>query len=263
MPQQKIHILAVGHGCCVVIESGGRTALYDIGSLSNANLTSATVLPFLRHCGIHHIDALFLSHPDIDHYSGAPELCRVMDVRQVLVSPHFTPDNAANLSKADMYLLDALQKKHIPLRVVHQGDSFDMHSISIDVLWPGADGEMRLSDNDSSLVLQLRGNTGAHVLLCGDITAEIQKHLAAQYDFAAIDAMLLPHHGSVRSLWTHLPHAVQSPYVIASGGFLAAKQKLALQTHFPGRTTLITSDTGAITINLAADPITVETFIKE
>ncbi len=69
--------LAVGHGCANVVElSDGKTIVFDAGSMSDFNVGQRTIAPYLRSRGIDRIDGLFLSHPDVDHFNGAVDLCR-------------------------------------------------------------------------------------------------------------------------------------------------------------------------------------------
>ena len=73
----RVTFLAVGHGGCVVIETpDGRVLLYDAGTTSGPEAVRRTIAPYLWSRGVTSIDEVFLSHADLDHFNGMPELLR-------------------------------------------------------------------------------------------------------------------------------------------------------------------------------------------
>src|SRR5262249_45082153 len=67
--------LAVGHGGCAVLEMpDGRVVLYDVGSIAGPEVMRFHIQPFLWSRGITRIDAVVLSHADLDHFNGLPDL---------------------------------------------------------------------------------------------------------------------------------------------------------------------------------------------
>lgn len=72
----RLDMLAVGNGSCFVVRSGGRTVLFDAGSSSNLDVGRKVIVPALRRLGVRSIDAAVISHPNLDHFSGAPGGCR-------------------------------------------------------------------------------------------------------------------------------------------------------------------------------------------
>ncbi|MBR3469938.1 MAG: DNA internalization-related competence protein ComEC/Rec2 [Lachnospiraceae bacterium] len=67
--------LDVGQGDSVLLRlSDGQTYLYDCGSVTKGKVGEKILLPYLKHEGIHRLDAVFLSHDDTDHVSGVKEL---------------------------------------------------------------------------------------------------------------------------------------------------------------------------------------------
>ena len=80
--------LAVGHGTCVVIEMpDGRVLVYDAGRMGLPQTGGRLVSSYLWHRGIHHVDALVISHADADHYNAVPDLLERFSVGTVFVSP--------------------------------------------------------------------------------------------------------------------------------------------------------------------------------
>jgi competence protein ComEC len=68
-------VLDVGHGQAIFTHlPGGTNMLFDAGSLSRSDIGSRVVTPFLRYSDIRKIDAVIISHGDIDHINGLPEI---------------------------------------------------------------------------------------------------------------------------------------------------------------------------------------------
>src|SRR6185369_4261994 len=86
----RVAFLSVGHGGCTVIEtSGGRVLVYDAGAISGPDVTRRNIVPYLSSRGLTHIDDLFISHADLDHFSGVPDLLDRIPVRRVTLTPSF------------------------------------------------------------------------------------------------------------------------------------------------------------------------------
>lgn len=90
VPAFRCTFLAVGHGLCVVIQSGdGPAVLYDAGSLRHPQQLGPQLSHVLWSLGIRRIGAIILSHPDRDHYNLVPELLRYFPVERIFVGPDF------------------------------------------------------------------------------------------------------------------------------------------------------------------------------
>ena len=53
---------------------GGKTVMVDGGSSSKKKVASYQILPYLKNQGISVVDAMLISHTDLDHISGVQEL---------------------------------------------------------------------------------------------------------------------------------------------------------------------------------------------
>ena len=70
-----VTFLDVGQGDAVLLRlSDGGVFLYDCGSTSRNKVGENVLIPYLKHEGIHSVEAVFLSHGDRDHVSGILEL---------------------------------------------------------------------------------------------------------------------------------------------------------------------------------------------
>ena len=67
--------LSVGHGLSVLIElPSGQTMLYDAGQNDAPRAAVRAISESLWELGLRHVDAVVLSHPDLDHYNALPGL---------------------------------------------------------------------------------------------------------------------------------------------------------------------------------------------
>ena len=80
--------VAVGHGGCTVIETpSGRVIVYDAGATGGPDVTRRHIAPFLWSRGIRRIDDLILSHADLDHFNGVPQLAERFAIGRVICTP--------------------------------------------------------------------------------------------------------------------------------------------------------------------------------
>jgi competence protein ComEC len=186
----RITFLAVGHGACAVLEApDGRVILYDAGTVAGPDAVRRTVAPFLWHRGIARVDEVFLSHADLDHFNGVPELLRRFHVGRVTFTPTFAQKDAPGVEA----VLAALERRNVETRVAVAGDRFAAGEVSLEVLHPPRAGPPG-PENVRSLVLLVQ-HAGHRVLLTGDLEGDGQA-LALAAPLAPVDVLLVPHHGS-------------------------------------------------------------------
>ena len=114
--------LSVGHGSAVVLElPSGKTLLYDAGQFGSPTRAARIITGFLWSRGITRIDAVVISHPDIDHYNALPELLEKCSIGTVYVSPVMFEKGSSALKG----LKSALDIAHVPLREIRAGDELD------------------------------------------------------------------------------------------------------------------------------------------
>ena len=185
--------LAVGHGGCTVLETAdGRTLLYDAGALGGPDVTRRQIAPFLWHRGIRRIDEVFLSHADLDHFNGLPELLERFAVGQVTCTPTFADKNTEGVRET----LDVLRRHCVPIRIVKAGEWLRAGDLSLEVLHPPAVGPEG-NENARSLVLEVR-HAGHTLLLTGDLEGSGLERLLSMRP-RRIDVFQAPHHGSKAS----------------------------------------------------------------
>ena len=255
----ELHVLSVGPGCAAVVRlPDGQVICYDAGSLTRTDVGTRTVAAFLRRLGVNRVQALFLSHPNLDHYNGAAQLCHLIPVGGVYLSEYWQPLANSTARSA----LHELQRLAVPLHTVRRGSvllphrSADQPPYRLEVLWPGPrTPACALQANDASLVLRIADAHGA-LLLCGDLEALSQQLLLdLGPDQLPADVLLLPHHGSVAPTLAAFVQAVHPQLCLRSGGPLRALQQTRLVEALHGRPLLETSRSGALSVTCAADRV--------
>jgi len=187
--------LDVGHGQAIFAQLPGKAnILFDAGSLHYSDIGRKIVDPFLNYNGIGTIDAIIISHGDIDHINGIPEIAEYSRrIGGVYADDAvFLDTDPCGPSKV---LKTFLAKNGIKIQPLKP--NFDR----IKILWPDKQtgNDEKLSSNDKSVV-SLIEFAGRKILLCSDIEKPSQKKLIALYPELKTDIVVVPHHGSTRTL---------------------------------------------------------------
>jgi len=250
--------LAVGHGGCTVLETGdGRTLLYDAGSLAGPEVTRRCIAPFLRQRGIRRLDEVILSHADLDHFNGLPELLDRFAVGQVTC----TPSLADKTTPGVQHTLNVLRQRAIPVRIVKAGDRLTAGDVVLEVLHPPAVGPQG-NENARSLVLHVR-HAGHSILLTGDLEGAGLQRVLGELPPHHVEVLMAPHHGSHRTNTPYLAHWARPRIVVSSQGRSAAANEVAQRYRRAGAHFLDTHRHGAVTIRSHASGLVVETFLSQ
>lgn len=175
----------VGQGMALLVETQHHRLLYDTGPLYAPGASGATrvILPYLRGRGIGQLDALVISHSDLDHIGGAEAVLKTVRVGQLISS---LPDGHRLLGKTTH-----------PARC-SAGQAWHWDGVRFEMLAPdGASyANPRLKSNARSCVLRISAG-GKAILLAGDIEAAQEAALLdSDADRLRADVLLAPHHGS-------------------------------------------------------------------
>ncbi|HEY3787503.1 MAG TPA: DNA internalization-related competence protein ComEC/Rec2, partial [Urbifossiella sp.] len=261
--EMRVAFLAIGHGCCVVMESpDGRVLLYDTGTSSGPDAVRRIVAPYLWSRGISRIDELFVSHADLDHFNGIVELAKRFPIGQVTMTPSFSEKPSTGVAAT----LEALDRRGVPRRIAVAGNRFTAGELIIDVLHPPAIGPAG-TENTRSLVLLIR-HADRTFLLTGDLEGAGQDE-ALRQPIPPIDVMLSPHHGAVAANARKESAGRFSPGPIAAW----AKPRLVVSCQEPrdtahlraaygpnGGTVWDTATVGAVIVRCHATGLVAETF---
>ena len=243
-PGLRCTFLAVGHGAAILVELPNRqTILYDAGSLEDGDRARQTIESVMLARGLTRLDALVISHADIDHFNAVPGLLENLSVGAVYVSPPFLDFRQPSVRQ----LCEATQDSRIPLRLIWGEDRLrcDPH-VAVEILLPPA---KKLSDDDNanSIVLSVR-YAGRGILLTGDLEKAGQLALL-QLPPRQHDILLAPHHGSLKANPPDLARWVAPRWVVVSGGGDLSLAKLQ-HNYGSGVDILTTARQGAVTVDI-------------
>lgn len=254
-PRLQCTFLSVGHGCAVVLElPDGKTLLYDAGRLGSPQAGARSVAGYLWQRGITHLDAIVLSHADVDHYNAVPELLDKFSVGVIYATPAMLYDEGAAMQK----LLAAVRATDVPLRETWSGDQLRVGDDCLIEVWhPTREGVLG-GDNANSLVLDVEYQ-GRRILLTGDLESPGMDDLLAESP-AHCDVILAPHHGSLRSDPPGFAAWATPSWVVISGSFTDRRPEVERAYHRVGAVVLDTADRGAVHVAIAEGEIDVTTW---
>ena len=171
--QLEIAVLDVGQGQCIIIRSGGQTAVYDCGGNARAGQDAAR---YLQSRGVRRVDHLLLSHYDADHINGVPALLSTARVDR-MSGPGLDniPDGLPLQSVTELTTLP-LGKAEITL---------------IPTRWLGENNEQCLS-----VLVTLDSFS---FLATGDLGHSSERWLLRQTGLEDADVIIAGHHGSAGS----------------------------------------------------------------
>lgn len=196
----SVTVLDVGQADAILIRQGGTVALVDCG------LDERVVAALVRN-NVHHIDAVFVTHWDEDHWGGLPAVLEQFSVGTIAVAADALEDAPA----------EVLNRPGVEYRQVRHGDTVGIGSFCARVMWPfeSVDGE----GNEDSLVLLLsyvQEDKGLRMLLTGD--AELDQEREFVQEVGDIDVLKLGHHGSKVSVDAALLEILRPELSLASAG---------------------------------------------
>lgn len=185
----ELVMIDVGQGDAIAIRSPrGRWILVDAGPAArDADPEAHPAVRALRARGVGRLDALVLTHPDLDHIGGAVPVLRSLDVRAVY-------DPALPAGKEDFVsVLAAAEARGVPWRSARAGDRIELDGVSLEVLHPPEVLPRETESNATSVVLKL--TYGAFdALLTGDAYVDVERALLPA--LGPLEVLKVGHHGS-------------------------------------------------------------------
>jgi competence protein ComEC len=249
--------VSVGHGSAIIVElPSGQTLLCDAGQMGAPVRAAKNISGVLWSRGITHLDAVVISHPDIDHYNALPELLERFSVGVVYVSPVMFEDETPTLKA----LKASLDHRKTPCRELRAGQSLPGGAnCRIEVLHPPRRGIVG-SHNANSLVLSIDYH-GRRILLPGDLEALGMTKLLAE-DPLPCTVLVAPHHGSRQSNSPELAAWCRPQWIVLSGDGRWSTPETAATYRAVGGQILHTHIDGAITVTFDEKETKVERFLE-
>lgn len=186
-----VTMLDIGQGDAFIIELPYREGVIMIDAGASFSFTdmepSPTVYeriikPYMRSRGIHEIDALFLSHEDLDHFGSLEFMIDDGVVKEVYVSDYYV---------FEPKLMQKLMDHQVPLQRIEVGSTINIQGQPFSVVSPVVDKQ---DANENSLVLYTEIG-GRSWLFTGDISEAEELEIIKHYQVQA-DVIKIAHHGS-------------------------------------------------------------------
>lgn len=250
----RCSFIAVGHGSSTLLETPrGGAILVDAGALGSPDRVTDTVARTLWSRGLRRLDAVVLTHPDVDHYNALPGLLERFPIDVVWTTTQMFPrfDDPADRS-GPAELKRMLTRRGVAIRELQFGDRLPIGEVRVDVLHPDDLGVIG-SDNANSLVLGVQF-AGHRVLLPGDLESPGIEAVLSQEPYDC-DVLLAPHHGSRLSNPPGFAAWCRPEEVIISSGQERGEAVEAYSKS--GATVWATHDLGLVTARLSAAGVSV------
>ncbi len=205
----SVTMLDVGQGQCILLCSGGRTALIDCGG--NKGNAGDLAADHLQTLGISTLDLLVLTHCHDDHANGVPELLERMEV-SALILPDLAREESAY--RREILTLAEAQGTQVTLLSDHRALNFGESVLTLYA--PLSDGG---SNEEGLFVLASCGSFD--LLVTGDANDFVESLLVKYGSLPDIEVLVAGHHGSKHSTSTQLLDAVTPETCLISSGYNA------------------------------------------
>ena len=229
-----------------------------VGVVGCGNIGSRVVNPFLDYAGLSRLDVVAVSHMDADHINGLPEVLQHVRTEAVYAGQGDRQVGQSQAGRPGSPQGSDLLRQHLDqqgpaLRPLAQMPCRGGHSTELALLWPPPDcpiGPAMPGDNDRSAVVLIRF-AGRGILLCSDIEQAAQQHLSTLYPDLRADVLVVPHHGSTKTLAPGFVERLDPKVLICSCSPSQIKDGQVLQPR-QGQVAFYTGRDGAITVRVEA-----------
>jgi len=256
--------LDVGHGQAILAQLPGKTnVLFDAGSMHRNDIGRRIVAPFLDYSGINKIDSIIISHNDIDHINGIPEVVEHCDVNGVYANEAFLKAVETDPCDTAAFLDYVLRKKEKDFEINNIKELNQNSAAKIKILWPTEQvcQNEELGDNDKSAV-SLIEFAGRKILLCSDIEEFAQGEFLRLNPGLRADIVVVPHHGSGKVIESKFIKNLDPEILICSCNQRQYERQKAIETQC-GSKTFYTAVNGAINVCISKNGnLTTEVFVK-
>lgn len=169
------------------------------------------IVPYLHHIGVQHLDALIITHPDLDHYGGSLSIIKTFPVKEMWITDCARVEEKSSWQQ----VIAEAYKRGVIIRDMGRGTLWKENFFEIKILHPTTE---RCTDaNTQSITFRAKG-LGHSALLTGDLTIAGEKEILKTNLYVKSDILKLGHHGSKTSSSRDFLLAVGPKTAIVSSG---------------------------------------------
>jgi competence protein ComEC len=241
----RVTFLDVGQGDSALVEAPGGAVLVDEGP------PEADVAGQLRAMGVRALTAIVLTHPQRDHIGGAAAVLDGLRVGEV-------EDPGIEAPSADHdAAMAAARRRHVPVEIVHEGDTFRIGKLRLRILWPDEPG-LPSEDPNQHAVVALASYGATDVLL----TADAESDVTGRLRIPPVEVLKVAHHGSEDPGLPDLLRTLRPRLAVISVGNgndygHPRPETIAALRAEPGLETLRTDESGRIVVESDGRTLTV------
>lgn len=207
----RIVFISVGQGDCALVISDGFSALIDAGEPDSFD----RIEEVLQREKVGTLDAVFVSHPHIDHIGSLSEILNKHGANTVYFADF--PDELIPTSYTYRKLLDTMEKTGARLTVLETGDTVSFPAGKDEALFTVLHSGEGEDLNDASMVLRLTyGDSSA--LFTADTGFDAEDDMLVSWTDISADVLKVAHHGSRFSTSGDFLSAVRPAYAVISCG---------------------------------------------
>lgn len=213
-PVGTVTMLDIGQGDAYVIELPYRKGVFFIdagASFTFPNLDPTDkvykqiIKPYLYGQGIQKIDAIFISHDDLDHIGSVKYMIEELQVDELIISQYHSVDELYGLEWKNAGVL---------VNRISFNDTIVLKDQAFHVLSPRRD---KNDANENSLVLYTELG-GLAWIFTGDIGKETEKEIMNSFKKLSVDVLKVAHHGSNTSTDPEFIEWINPSFAFISAG---------------------------------------------
>ena len=195
-----LHMINVGHGLAMLLHNPNKTTtiLFDAGWGRQKINWGNKITKHLQKHNIHHLDAIFLSHKDVDHHNNMSKILNTFPITKIYTNQ--------------------IQKPKYRVKEIFINN----------LAYPYY--QQMSKENNRSLVLQTTIN-GYHFLFPFDLEKKGEKILLQNHKIPKINILQIAHHGSTTSSHEMFLKTTKPQHCLVSGRKMSSKTWQKLTRH--------------------------------
>lgn len=201
----KVHIIDIGQGDSVLIESDNQYMLIDAGEKG----TSSLVIEYLEDSGVKKLDYVIATHPHSDHIGGLVDVINSFQVGKIIMP------NVVHTSRTFENLLDTISDHALKITKPIIGNEYAIGEASFIIIAPNSLSYDSLNNYSVGIKLTYEENS---FVFTGDAEIESEYEMLENGINLDADVLKLGHHGSSTSNSESFLDAVTPSIAIVSAG---------------------------------------------